>query len=198
MILSQKDINKILTEKLPNLSQKDMDDFLNITIYKKMDKNKIILKSGMLTKKAFLILDGTVRGYIVDDKGFEITILIRSEGIFVADVGKLFIDQPQRLSFKSIEESHILLFNYKDFESLANRNPNIMLLYLNILKEGITRLFYRVESLTTMTHEERYKDILALNPNFLKKTNAKYLANYLGITAPSLSRIMKRIKNEKS
>ena len=33
-----------------------------------------------------------------------------------------------------------------------------------------------------MTHEERYKDILALNPNFLKKTNAKYLANYLGIT----------------
>ena len=198
MILSEKEINNILKEKLPNLSQKDMNDFFNITTYKKMGKNKIILKSGMQTKKAFLILDGTVRGYIVDDKGIEITILIRSEGIFVADVRKLFTDQPQRLSFKSIEESHLLLFNYKDFESLANSNSNIMLLYLNILKEGITRLFYRVESLTTMTHEERYKDILALNPNFLNKTNAKYLANYLGITAPSLSRIMKRIKTEKS
>ena len=73
-----------------------------------------------------------------------------------------------------------------------------MNLYLNILKEGITRLTYRVETLTTMTHEDRYKDILKLNPNFLKNTHAKYLANYLGITPQSLSRIMKRIKNDKS
>ena len=102
------------------------------------------------------------------------------------------------MTFKSIDEAHILLFNYKDFESLANKNLRIMQLHLNALKEAVTRLFYRVESLTTMTHEERYKDILALNPDFLNKTNAKYLANYLGITPQSLSRIMKRIKNEKS
>ena len=158
----------------------------------------IIQRSGLQTKKVFLILKGTVRGYIINEKGVEITILIRSNGIFVADTGTLFTDEPQRMAFKSIDEAHILLFNYKDFESLANENPRIMQLHLKALKEAVTRLFYRVESLTTMTPEERYKDILALNPDFLNKTNAKYLANYLGITPQSLSRIMKRIKNEKS
>ena len=187
-----------LSKLLPNLTEKDIKDFMGITTYKIVDKNEIILRSGIRTKKIFLILKGTVRGYIVDEKGVEITILIRSTGIFVADTGKLFTDESQRMTFKSIDEAHILLFNYKDFESLANKNSRIMQLHLNALKEAVARLFYRVESLTTMTHEERYKDILALNPDFLKKTNAKYLANYLGITPQSLSRIMKRIKNEKS
>ena len=198
MHFTTKKIIAIVSKELPDLNDKDIEEFLNITTYKKIVKNKIILKSGIRTKKVFLILNGTVRGYIVDEKGVEITILIRSTGIFVADTGKLYTDEPQRMTFKSIGETHILLFNYKDFESLANENPRIMQLHLNALKEAVTRLFYRVESLTTMTHEERYKDILALNPDFLKKTNAKYLANYLGITPQSLSRIMKRIKNEKS
>ena len=198
MHFTTKEIFTTLSKLLPDLTEKDIKDFMGITTCKKVAKNKIILKSGIKTKKVFLILNGTVRGYIVDEKGVEITILIRSTGIFVADTGKLYTDEPQRMTFKSIDDAHILLFNYKDFESLANKNLRIMQLHLNALKEAVTRLFYRVESLTTMTHEERYKDILALNPDFLNKTNAKYLANYLGITPQSLSRIMKRIKNEKS
>ena len=196
MHFTTNDIFTALTELLPNLNENDIEDFLSITTYKNVNKNVIIQKSGIQTKKIFLILKGTVRGYIIDEKGVEITILIRSCGIFVADTGTLFTDEPQKMSFKSIGEVHILLFNYKDFESLANENPRIMQLQLNALKEAITRLFYRVESLTTMTPEERYKDILEFNPNFLKTTNDKYLANYLGITPQSLSRIMKRINSK--
>jgi len=193
-----KEVFTVLSNMLPNLNEKDIEDFLSITTYKNVNKNEIIQKSGIKTKKVFLILKGTVRGYIIDEKGVEITILIRSDGIFVADTGTLFTDELQRMAFKSIDESHILLFNYNDFESLANENPRIMQLQLNALKDAVIRLFYRVESLTTMTHEERYKDIVALNPEFIKTTNAKYLANYLGITPQSLSRIMKRIKNKRS
>ena len=198
MLFTSKEVFTTLSKVLPNFGEKDLEDFLSITTYKNVNKNVIIQRSGVQSKKVFLILQGTVRGYIIDEKGVEITILIRSNGIFVADTGTLFNDEPQRMTFKSIDEAHILLFNYKDFESLANKNPRIMQLHLNALKDAINRLFYRVESLTTMTHEERYEDIVALNPDFLKTTNAKYLANYLGITPQSLSRIMKRIKNKSS
>ena len=197
MYFTTNEIYTALTKVLPNLNEKDLEDFLSITTYKKVGKNEIILKSGIQTKKVFLILNGTVRGYITNEKGDEITILIRSNGIFVADTGTLFTDEPQEMTFKSIEETHILLFSYKDFESLANENPRIMQLHLHALKEAIARLFYRIKSLITMTPEERYKDILEFNPNFLKTTNAKYLANYLGITQQSLSRIKKRIKNDR-
>ncbi|MCF6224195.1 MAG: Crp/Fnr family transcriptional regulator [Flavobacteriaceae bacterium] len=198
MHLTTEELFTALSKHLPNLTKKDIEDFMSITTYKKVEKSKIILKNGLQTKKVFLILKGTVRGYIIDKKGHEITILIRSSGIFVADTGTLFTSEPQRMAFKSIEETHILLFNYKDFELLANENPRIMHLHLQSLKEAITRLFYRIETLTTMTPEERYKDVLELNPDFIKTTNAKFLANFLGITPQSLSRIMKRIKNNRS
>ncbi len=198
MILSEKEINNILKEKLPNLNQDDIDDFFNITTCKKVDNKKIILKSGNTSKKAFLILEGTVRGYITDKEGIEKNILIRSEGIFVADVRKLFSDEPQRYTFEAVGNIHILLFNYKDFEILAKNNSNIMQLYLNILKEAVVRLSYRIESLITMTSEERYLDLLKINPKFLNKVYDKHVANYLGITNVSLSRIIKRVNKNKT
>lgn len=198
MVYSEKEINNILNEKLPILNQKDIDSFLNITTYKKYNNKKIILKCGIINKKVFLILQGVVRGYITDKNGVEKNILIRSEGIFVGDARKLFNDEPQKLTFSSIGEVHILLFNFIDFEDLTKKHPNFMQLYLNILKEAVIRLNYRVESFITMTHEERYIDLLKYNPKFLDRTYSKYVANFLGITNVSLSRIIKKTNKTKS
>ncbi|MCK5637733.1 MAG: Crp/Fnr family transcriptional regulator [Flavobacteriaceae bacterium] len=198
MDYSEKEINNILKNKLPILNQNDIDNFLNITTYKKYGNKEIILKSGTSSKKAFLILNGVIRGCIIDKKGNEKNILIRSEGIFVADVRKLFFDEPQRLTFSTIGEAHILFFNYIDFEDLTKIHPNIMELYLNILKEAVARLTYRIESFIAMTHEERYIDLLKYNPKFLDKTYSKYIANFLGITNVSLSRIIKRVNKKKT
>ena len=46
-----------------------------------------------------------------------------------------------------------------------------------------------------MSSEERYLDLLKLNPDFLEKSYDKYVASYLGITPVSLSRIKKRLND---
>jgi CRP-like cAMP-binding protein len=196
MILTKKEIYSILKAKVPELDQVDLNSFLNITRYQKRDNKEIISKSENKLKKAFLILSGTVRGYAIDESGNEKNILIRSEGIFVADAKMLFNDEDQKLTFEAIGEIHILIFKYQDFETLAKSRPAIMQLYINILKEAIVRLTYRVESLITMSNEERYLDLLKLNPKFLEKAYDKHVANFLGITPVSLSRIIKRVKNK--
>ena len=196
MNLSKKEINNILKEKLPNLTQKDLEAFLNITTYLCIEKSKVVFQKGIKTKKVFLILKGNVRGFITLENGTEKTILLRSDGIFVADAKSLFSNQPQRFTFKTIDETHVLLFNYNDFESSANSNPNIMQLYLNILKEAVVRLNYRIESMITMSNEERYLDLIKFNPGFINIAYSKHLANYLGITPESLSRLRKRINSK--
>ncbi len=89
-----------------------------------------------------------------------------------------------------------MTFKFQDFEALANKNPIILKLYLNILKEAIIRLTYRVDSLITKSNEKRYLDLVELDPVFLRSAYSKHVANYLGMTAVSLSRIMKRIKDK--
>jgi len=109
-------------------------------------------------------------------------------------VRHLFNNTTPSMTFQAMGITEIMIFNFRDFEKLSHNNTNIMQLYLQILKDGVTVLTYRVESLTTMNSEERYLDLIKLNPAFLDKTYAKYLANYLGITPVSLSRVMKKVK----
>lgn len=178
-----------------NLSQEEKQKLLEISEIKTYANKGIILKSGIRTKKAFLVIEGSVRGYVIDSSGQEVNILLRSKGIFVADAEAIFGDQPQKLTIVSMDKTKVLLFSILDLERLANEYRGIQTLYTNSLKEAILRLTYRVHSMITMTSEQRYLDLLEMNPDFLKDTYDKYVANYLGITAVSFSRIKKKLNN---
>ena len=178
-----------------NLSQEEKQKLLEISEIKTYANKGIILKSGIRTKKAFLVIEGSVRGYVIDSSGQEVNILLRSKGIFVADAEAIFSDRPQKLTIVSMDKTKVLLFSILDLERLANEYRGIQTLYTNSLKEAILRLTYRVHSMITMTSEQRYLDLLEMNPDFLKDTYDKYVANYLGITAVSFSRIKKKLNN---
>lgn len=184
----------LLLNYFEDFSKNDIDLFLKICKLKTYSSKSVILKSGTTQRKAFLILEGSARGYIIDKKGEEKNILLRSKGIFVGDAETLFGNQAQKLTIESIDKTTGLLFSMDDFEELTNHNKAILNLYIASLKEAILRLTYRVGSLITMSSEERYLDLLEKNPNFLKDAYDKYIANYLGITAVSFSRIKRRLK----
>jgi hypothetical protein len=83
-----------------------------------------------------------------------------------------------------------------DLEALASKNLTIMRWLSNIFKEIIILQNYRIETLISMTAEERYLDLIKKNPTFLEKAYAKYIADFLGITPVSLSRIIQFIRNQ--
>lgn len=193
-MLDKDQLTSLLHNFFNDLSKDDIDMLLQICEFKTYPGKTVILKSGDTKRRAFLILEGTARGYIIDKKGEEKNILLRSKGIFVGDAEALFGNQPQKLTIESIDRTTVLLFSMVDFEALSEQNKAILNLYISSLKEAILRLTYRVGSLITMSPEERYIDLLEKNPNFLKDAFDKHIANYLGITAVSFSRIKKRLK----
>lgn len=181
-----------------NLTDEEKQKLLEISEIKAFENKGVILKSGIRTKKAFLVIEGSVRGYVLDSSGQEVNILLRSKGIFVADADAIFGDQPQKLTIVSMDKTKVLMFSITDFERLAHEHQGIQALYTSSLKEAILRLSYRVNSMITMTSEQRYLDLLEMNPDFLKDAYDKYVANYLGITAVSFSRIKKKLNNSRT
>ena len=198
MELNKSEIKKKLKKLLPNLPISGIDNLLKISSYSLKQNKEIISKSGQHSKKVFLILKGSIRGYIINENGIEKNVLLRSEGVFIADAVGLFKNKPQKYTFETIGETKLLVFDFKKFESLAYKNPIILKLYLTALKEIILRLTYRVDSLITLTNEERYLKLHKLDPLFLGSAYSKHVANYLGMTPVSLSRIIKRIKDKKN
>lgn len=183
-----------LKDLLPNMPDYDLGLMVDICTLRSFKDKDVILKSGSRKKNVFLILEGVARGFLITSDGEEKTVLLRGKGIFVADANGVFLDIPQKLEIVAVGTTEVLMFSFEEFEELAMNNENILQIYLNSLKEAILRLTYRVESMITMSSEERYLDLLKKNPAFLEKSYEKYVANFLGITPVSLSRIKKRLR----
>lgn len=198
MELKKNEIKSILKNLLPNLPISGIDNLIKISSFCERQNKEIISKSGHHAKKVYLILKGSIRGYTLNEYGIEKNVLLRSEGVFIADAIGLFKNKPQKYTFETIGKTKLLVFDFKEFESLAYKNPIILRLYLTVLKEAIVRLTYRVDSLITLTNEERYLKLTKLDPLFLRSAYSKHVANYLGMTPVSLSRIIKRVKHKKT
>ena len=182
-----------LKEILPDVPDPDLALLAEICRLKSFHDKEVILKSGNRKRQVFLILEGAARGFLVNAEGEERTVLLRGKGIFVGDAHGVFLNEPQKLEIVAVGQTEIMIFSFADFEHLALGNKSIGQVYLNSLKEAILRLTYRVQSMVTMSSEERYLDLLKMNPGFLEKSYDKYVAHFLGITPVSLSRIKKRL-----
>ncbi len=192
-------VNELISSIRPyftELSDYEFHRLVAISEFQSYPSKTIILKNGNKLKKAFLVLQGSARGFIIDKNGDEKNILLRSRGIFVGDAEALFTNQPQKLTIMSMEETKVLMFSIESFEKLADEHKGVQKLYTNNLKEAILKLTYRVNSMITMNSEERYLDLREKNPDFLKGAYDKYVANYLGITAVTLSRIKKKLNKD--
>ena len=192
------EIKSVLKSTYPFLTTNDIEQFLKICSYRKLKNKEILIRKGEFSQTLFFILSGMMRGYFNNQKGEEINVFLRPEHTVSGVPDSLFANKSTKYSFESILETELLLFELKDLEALSLKLPNISKLYLAGLQENIQTLIFRVESLVDKMPEERYQDLLERSPQFFQKAFNKHIANYLGITPVSLSRIIKRKKDPKT
>ncbi|WP_250434814.1 Crp/Fnr family transcriptional regulator [Hanstruepera flava] len=193
MSFSKSEIKQLVKKYFPYLKNKEIDIFLKMSTYEVYDNKDIILKGGRTDKFLFLILKGSSRAYSIDEKGQELNCHLRAEGYFFGDA-RVFEDKEQILNAEAIGETHILKFNIDALEKKGYQNPKIMAFYINILKEVIAAFSHRIHTFVAMTSEERYLDLIDMNPDYLKSTFDKHIASFLGIKPLTLHRIKKKLK----
>ena len=101
----------------------------------------------------------------------------------------------QNIALKLFIDSELLIFNIQDLESSAKKNPALFDLYVLALKENLSIIGYRLESMILLSPEERYKELLEKYPQLFQTAFNKHIANFLGITPVSFSRMLKRLKD---
>lgn len=186
---------EILIKAYPVLSIEDAHALLSISTYMEVKNKEVIIRAGERSKMFFFILEGTFRGYYLNKQDEEVNIFLRQDPCFFGPPDSLTADQPTKFTLESILPAKILLFNINDLETLAYERPNIFKLYVAELKAHLQNLVYRIESLIDKQPQERYEDLLAKHPKLFQAAFNKHIANFLGVTPVSLSRIMKRLKN---
>lgn len=165
---------------------------------KSFQKGETIINEGDAKKDVFYIRKGLIRCYLIDEKGEEITFQLFAEHQVFGNAHAILFDEPSKFFFEALEKTKVYSTDLKSFQHLTTSHTDLPdMNRMNIGRQILKNAFQRLESLVFLTPEERYQKYIDDYPNIINRVPDKYIANVLGITPVSLSRIRSRIAAKK-
>ncbi|MNL25246.1 Cyclic nucleotide-binding domain protein [compost metagenome] len=165
--------------------------YLKPAILKKKDHFAV---HGKVCDHMGFIINGSVRYYHVKD-GLEITGYFSFENEFVSSYKSFLKQQPSITYIQALEQTELVVISYKNMQLMLN-NPALafkMERFGRLVAEHYICCYEeRITSFIIQTPEERYTEMLKNEGNIMLRVPQHYIANFLGITPVSLSRIRKR------
>lgn len=166
--------------------------FRNLKKIRSFEKKELIINEGDSEKDVYLILNGLVRSYLITENGEEITFQIFAENQVFGNAHAILFNEPSRFYYETFERTKVLCLDQKSFRDLTFSDPDQFGTRL------LQQAFNRLDSFVFLSPEERYHRFIKDHPHLINRVPDKYIANVLGITPVSLSRIRGRIAAKKS
>lgn len=174
------------------LNPKSIDPLLKS---QKLSKGEFVFHQGDICKSVYFTLQGCLRSFVIKDAK-EYTLFFHPENQSFGDYESFQKDTPACFSCQAIENSEILVFNRKAMDFFENAPQGQKLLRL-IAEDLAFYLRDKLLSLFLDTPEELYVKLLRTEPALLQRIPQYYLASYLGIEPESLSRLKRRVYQQK-
>jgi CRP-like cAMP-binding protein len=182
---------------IQGLSQEDIFNFLKHIQLKVLRQGEIFLEPGSMKSNVYFVKSGLIRSYYVNEKGEEITNRIRYENQVMSCYEIDLLKQPARYTLQAIEPTELLVIELATMKQIVHGNPKYETGLRFFLTDSLLQALQLIDDFMLLTPEERYIKFVKNHPELLNRVPNKYIANVLGITPVSLSRIRKRITLKK-
>lgn len=188
-------IEKVLSSFI-SLEQSEIDYFISKLQVRQLKRKEFLLHEGQICKHSYFINSGCLR-YFYNIEGQEVTGQFFFENGWYADYTSYLSGKPLDKNIQALEKTELLLLSKTDLDKLFIEIPKFEKFGRLIAENAFLGLQQYTQSLTKETPEERYINLIKNRPKVIERIPQHYIASYLGIKAPSLSRIRKRIFNNK-
>jgi len=152
-------------------------------------RNEILLEKGKIARHMYFIARGCLRILLIDDAGQEATRFLLFEGQMGTAFPSFITKQPSKASIQCVEPSEMLIIDYNDYQQLIEEMPGWETMTRLNLERAYIDAIERIESLITMDARQRYDILLKQNPIIVQRLPNKFVADYLGISQETLSRL---------
>ncbi|RTL59196.1 MAG: Crp/Fnr family transcriptional regulator [Sphingobacteriales bacterium] len=160
---------------------------------KTIHKNKLFVQEGKKATNIGLVLEGMFRQYYTKD-GEEKTTYFFFENHFISGYISCITGKPSVLSIEALSDAVCITFPYTVLQELFEKSMTWQKFGRLIAEYLTVGLEERMVSLLLQSPEERYIELLNSNKTkILERIPQHYIANYLGITPVSMSRIRNRV-----
>jgi len=193
------DIEKLRTlyKFSKELSLQDAQDLLKTAKSTSFKKKEIIFEEGSKDTQIYFLREGLVRMYHIKENGEEITFSLIPENNVVANFDFIATEKPSPFYYETLENCSFFRIDYQVLDNIVSKNANLEANRKYFLRKMIFKVKERLETFVLLNPEERYLKFIKDFPDLTNRVPDKYIANVLGITPVSLSRIRKRISSKK-
>ena len=175
------------------ISEAELEMSFSFSEPKIFSKGERILRIGEYCKFIGFLNKGLIMTTILDNMGNEKASQFIYEGCFFTYTEGLASNSPSHKNFIALEECETLMLSKEKLAIIFKENPKFETLFNLILAEEVRNLLLNEQAGKTLSLEERYLNLDHQFPNAFQRISLKYLADYLGIEPPSLSRLRKRL-----
>ncbi|ARK10352.1 Crp/Fnr family transcriptional regulator [Fibrivirga algicola] len=158
-----------------------------------IQKHQFFAEAGKQANEVALVLEGSFRHFYTTD-GDEKTTYFYFEGHFISAYMSCITQTPSRLTIEALSPARYIVFPYTILSALFEKSITWQKFGRLIGEYIALGLEDRMVGLLTQSPEDRYLALLkSSKKKILDRIPQHYVANYLGITPVSLSRIRSRI-----
>lgn len=166
--------------------------------YRAFQKGEQILREGERQDQLYLLDSGIVRGYFLNMEGEDITeCFVYRRGVAACPFTHLGINEPAPHNMEMMESGGFFFLPKTFVGLLLAESMEIQRIYNQMLIQALDEQSKLKQMLGRSSAMERYQWFLRTYPGLVGRISNRYIASFLGMTAVTLSRLRKNLREEK-
>lgn len=151
-------------------------------------KGDVLVREGQVCQYVYFIKEGMVKLCSFNDER-EFIMRFFTENMFVTVLNSFTDQTPSHFQIKALEDGMALMLHKDDMEQLCKSDHQIEAVIRQWLQWAASQMMYRLNVMLENDAATRYQIFIDNNAALLQRISLGDLANYLGITQASLSKI---------
>jgi CRP-like cAMP-binding protein len=173
--------------------EEELQSFIQVLKTKHLAKGKRIITAGAISSNIFFVNKGILKYVMTGTDNKERAVHIAVQNDLVADFFSFYSGLPSISSVETLTECELLYIEKKDLEFLYSKYKNWERFGRLVAESAMLEQIMEKLNFQRKSPEQRYTELIASKPMLLQEVNLGVIAECLGITQETLSRIRARI-----
>lgn len=183
-------MNKIIeyVNKISPLDAEACEAFISAFKRKEFPKGSLILDSGQVCRNYYFIETGLIKSYFYrNDSEFIMTFF--RENMLFTEFSSFLTEQPSKYLLVALEDTTLYAISKNQINELCKKHHSLETLFSKLYSFTALKMMKRISELLEENATERYNIFTAEYSELLQRVSLGNIADYLGISQVSLSRI---------
>ncbi|MFT3935872.1 MAG: Crp/Fnr family transcriptional regulator [Chitinophagaceae bacterium] len=176
-------------EAITPVTDEEFDYVKSFFTIKKVKKHQYLIQEADTVKYEYLIMSGIFRVFYLDETGKEHIVQFATENWWMSDYISYFNQKPATTNVVCMEDGEVLCLTLQGREKLSADMHKMEHFFRVKLTNGYVALQKRIISLLSDNPQQRYEAFVQLYPNLIQDIPKKFIAEYLGVSRETLSRL---------